>query len=65
MTTYDNFESLPQRRGYGIVVQSRDTEINSVMRETDWSDVAFVSTNGAYNLRFDIIQRHIWSKLHA
>lgn len=65
MAVYDNFEDLPQRRGYGIVVQSHDDEINAIMRETNWSDVAFVSTNGAYNLRFDIIQRHIWSKLYA
>lgn len=64
MTVYDNFEDLPQRRGYGIVVQSRDDEINNIMGETDWSEVAFPSTNGAYNLRFDIIERHIWTQLH-
>lgn len=63
MTVYDNFESLPHRRGYGIVVQSCSDEIESIMRETNWSEVAFPSTNGAYNLRFDIIQRQIWSRL--
>jgi hypothetical protein len=64
MTVYNDFEKLPHRRGYGIVVQSRNDEINSIIRDINWSDVAFVSTNGAYNLRFDIIQRNIWSKLH-
>lgn len=63
MTVYDNFENLPHRRGYGIVVQSCASEIESIMRETNWSEVAFASTNGAYNLRFDIIERHIWSHL--
>jgi hypothetical protein len=63
MTVYDNFESLPHRRGYGIVVQSCAGEIETIMRETNWSEVSFASTNGAYNLRFDIIGRHIWSHL--
>ena len=63
MTVYDNFESLPHRRGYGIVVQSCAGEIETIMRETNWSEVSFASTNGAYNLRFDIIERHIWSHL--
>ena len=63
MIVYDNFENLPHRRGYGILVQSCAGEIESIMRETNWSEVAFASTNGAYNLRFDIIERHIWSNL--
>lgn len=63
MTVYDNFENLPHRRGYGIVVKSCDAEISQIMRETNWSEVSFASTNGAYNLRFDIIERHIWSHL--
>ena len=40
-------------------------EIKTIMNETDWSAVAFSSTNGAFNLRFDIIQRHIWSHLSS
>ena len=63
MTVYDNFENLPHRRGYGIVVQSCDAEVSQIMRETNWSEVSFASTNGAFNLRFDIIERHIWSRL--
>ena len=65
MTAYDNFENLPHRRGYGIIVQSYIDEIKTIMNETDWSAVAFSSTNGAFNLRFDIIQRHIWSHLSS
>ena len=63
MTVYDNFENLPHRRGYGIVVKACNAEISRIMSETDWSEVSFASTNGAYNLRFDIIERHIWSQL--
>jgi len=63
MTVYDNFENLPHRRGYGIVVKACNAEISKIMSETDWSEVSFASTNGAYNLRFDIIERHIWSQL--
>ena len=33
------------------------------MNEIDWSNVSFTSTNGAYNLRFDIIERIIWDRL--
>jgi hypothetical protein len=63
MTVYEDFERLPHRRGYGIVVQSCNSEVFKIMRETNWSEVAFPSTNGAFNLRFDIIERHIWSCL--
>lgn len=63
MVSYDNFENLPHRRGYGLVVQSHREEISRIMRETDWSEVSFPSTNGAFNLRFDIIERHLWSCL--
>lgn len=63
MVVYTDFEKLPHRRGYGIVIQSRDKEISQIMKETDWSEVAFVASNGAYNLRFEIIKKHIWSCL--
>jgi hypothetical protein len=63
MVSYDNFENLPHRRGYGVVVQSHKEEISRIICETDWSEVSFSSTNGAFNLRFDIIERHLWSCL--
>lgn len=63
MKVYKSFEELPHRRGYGIVVQSRRKEICKIMQKTDWGKVAFSSTNGAFNLRFDVIERYIWSCL--
>ena len=63
MVVYDNFENLPHRRGYGVVVQSRKEEVSKIIRETNWSEVSFSSTNGAFNLRFDIIEQHIHRNL--
>jgi hypothetical protein len=33
------------------------------MNEVVWSEVSFKSTNGAYNLRFDLIEKTIWNNL--
>ena len=63
MRVYDNFERLPHRRGYGIIVREDKDIMDDVMNKIDWSDVAFPSTNGAYNLRFSIIERAIWKHL--
>ena len=50
---YDSFEDLPGRRGYGIITD--DPELRTIIEQTDWSAVAFASTNGAANLRTDLI----------
>jgi len=63
MKVYDNFESLPHRRGYGIVIQNHKQLLDEIINTIDWSSVAFESTNGAYNLRFDLIGRSIWNHL--
>jgi len=63
MKVYDNFESLPHRRGYGIVVQNHKQLLEDAIKIIDWSSVAFESTNGAYNLRFDLIEKSIWNHL--
>lgn len=63
MTVYRNFEDLPHRRGYGIVVMRNHSEIEKIMNDVVWSDISFKSTNGAYNLRFDIIEKTIWENL--
>jgi len=60
---YDNFEKLPHRRGYGIVALNYKKEVDNIIRNIDWSVVSFRSTNGAYNLRFDIIEKTIWKYL--
>ena len=63
MKVYNDFEKLPHRRGYGIKSLSYKEEIVNIMNETDWSKVAFPSTNGAYNLRFNIIEKTVWNGL--
>ena len=63
MKIYDDFEELPHRRGYGIVAINHQNNIQDIMNEINWSEVAFPSTNGAFNLRFDIIEKTIWKNL--
>ena len=51
MKKYDNFRELPGCRGYGVVfLKERETNIMKSER-IKWNEVAFLSTNGAYNLR--------------
>jgi hypothetical protein len=50
---YDDFEDLPQRRGYGIIIV--DDSIREKIQSIDWSKVSFYSTNGASNLRSSLI----------
>lgn len=64
MRLYNTFDELPLRRGYGIIVLTNEETIGAIIRATDWTNVAFVSTNNAYNLRFDLITNHIADCLH-
>ena len=51
MTYYTTFDKLPRRRGYGIVF-NKDKKTNiQKFKNIVWSDVAFLSTNSAYNIR--------------
>lgn len=60
MHAYTDFESLPNRRGYGVVFKrNRDELINTFFNDINWEEVAFVSTNGALNLRTDLILNQI------
>jgi len=51
MKCYFDFEDLPGRKGYGIVFFEKKTERISEMVNKKWEDIAFLSTNSAYNLR--------------
>ena len=51
MRYYEGFRELPGCRGYGIVfLKDREAKMMK-SRNINWSEVAFLSTNGAYNLR--------------
>jgi len=59
MKAYGSFEELPNQRGYGVKAL-RDAEgIKKAIFDADWENIAFVSTNGALNLRTDIIENQI------
>ena len=51
MRCYDSFEELPGKKGYGIVFEELKDEFIDKMKSTDWTTIAFLSTNSAYNLR--------------
>jgi hypothetical protein len=63
MEVKSNFEELPHRRGYGIVSLIDKKIMDSVMGSIDWEKSSFKSTNGALNLRFDLIEKIIWQHL--
>jgi len=56
MKVYSDFETLPNRRGFGIIISQSNKDVLNLLKTTNWSDVAFRSTNGAYNLRSDLIK---------
>lgn len=63
MKLYPNFLSLPNQRGYGIILKNVDTNImRKVITSIKWDTKAFLSTNGAYNLRTDIIEKAIYAR---
>ena len=57
MMVYDNFDELPQKRGYGIIFLNDKDRLIELFNKTNWLDYSFTSTNGAYNLRFDLIEK--------
>lgn len=56
MKAYRNFEDLPHRRGYGVVIRSCKRDIKKILFNNDWQKTAFPSTNGALNLRRSLIE---------
>lgn len=56
MKTYLNFEELPNRRGYGIVIHQRKRDIKKLLKNHNWIKTAFPSTNSALNLRSSLIE---------
>lgn len=59
MKLYYNFEELPQRRGYGIKIQKDFDSIKNLFESINWNQESFRSTNGAFNLRFDLIEKSL------
>lgn len=51
MTFYNSFDELPRRKGYGIVFLKEKEKNIEKFKTIQWSNVAFLSTNSALNLR--------------
>lgn len=51
MRYYESFDMLPGRKGYGVVFLKDKEDNLKKFKATDWSGVAFLSTNSAYNIR--------------
>jgi len=52
MKCYTKFEDLPGKKGYGIVFEKDKENMMKKMLTIKWNDdIAFLSTNSAYNLR--------------
>ena len=59
MTYYDNLENYG-RKGYGIVFNKNKQKNIEEFRKIDWSKVAFLSTNLAYNIRTSQIKIYLF-----
>jgi hypothetical protein len=51
MRYYDTFEKLPRKKGYGVVFNKNKKENIKKFKKLDWSNIGFLSTNSAYNIR--------------
>jgi len=51
MKCYNNFHDLPGEKGYGIIFNINKNEMIHKMQNINWGNIAFLSTNSAYNLR--------------
>lgn len=56
MILYNSFDSLPGKKGYGIIFLDKKAEVECLLKSIQWSDIAFKSTNSALNLRSSIIE---------
>ena len=64
MHCYKAFEDLPHRRGYGVKVYKNKQEIKRLLLSSNWERIAFVSTNGALNLRTSLIENIVINAGH-
>lgn len=56
MKLYKDFESLPHRRGYGIVILKDKARVIKALQNIDWVKASFLGTNSSLNLRTSLIE---------
>ncbi|MGX3045304.1 restriction endonuclease subunit M [Helicobacter sp. T3_23-1056] len=66
MKIYYDFESLPHRRGYGIVILRENPQdrarVKSALESIDWVQTSFLGTNSSLNLRTSLIEKALIEK---
>lgn len=55
MCCYNSFNELPGGKGYGVVFEKDKEAMLRKAHSLDWSQISFLSTNSAYNLRTSMI----------
>lgn len=56
MKIYDSFESLPHRRGYGIVILKEKAKVKRALKSINWEKISFLGTNSSLNIRTSLIE---------
>lgn len=51
MKSYKSFYELPNKRGYGLIFLNNKNDYLLKEKNIIWSNIAFLSTNSAYNIR--------------
>jgi hypothetical protein len=59
MKTYDIFDELPGKKGYGIFFKNNVDYLIKKAKQIEWSKESFKSTNSALNLRASIIHQFL------
>ncbi|QNM93641.1 hypothetical protein H9M94_03545 [Mycoplasma sp. Pen4] len=59
----NSFYSLPNNRGYGILILKNKNRICEIIKKINWEEKSFKSTNGANNLRTQLIINAIEERL--
>lgn len=62
MKLYSEFESLPHRRGYGIVILKDKPRVMRALQSIDWVKASFLGTNSSLNLRTSLIEKALVDK---
>ncbi len=60
----NNFKSLPNKRGYGLIFLKNQKQLINLCKKIDWQKASFKSTNGANNLRTQLIIDAINKKIN-
>lgn len=62
MRLYSEFEDLPNRRGYGIVILREKGRVKKALQSINWEKISFLGTNSSLNLRTSLIENALIAK---